>query len=122
MKKIKLDENFPPVSVEIFKKAKITAASVLDQKLSSSPDDNLYKVCISEKRALVTFDLDFANIIRFPSQNTPGIIVCRLRKKTSLAEINVLCNTLVSLITSNDLEGKLFIVEHHRIRIRRPPE
>jgi len=122
MKKIKLDENFLPVSVEIFKKAKINAASVLDQKLSSTPDDNLYKVCISEKRALVTFDLDFANIIRFPSQNTPGIIVCRLRKETSLAEINMLCNTLISLITSNDLEGKLFIVEHHRIRIRRPPE
>ena len=122
MKKIKLDENFPPGSVEIFIKAKINTASVLDQKLSSTPDANLYKVCISEKRVLVTFDLDFANIIRFPSQNTPGIIVCRLRKKTSLAAINLLCNTLVTLITSNDLERKLFIVEHHRIRIRRPPE
>jgi len=122
MKKIKLDENFPPGSVTIFKKAKIDAASVLEQRLSSSPDDNLYKVCIREKRTMVTFDLDFANIIRFPSQNTPGIIVCRLRKKTSLAEIKILCNTVVSLIASNDLEGKLFIVEHHRIRIRKPPE
>lgn len=73
-----------------------------------------------EGRSLVTFDLDFANIVRYSAHETAGIIVCRLRKKINLDAIRDLCKTLVRVISKNELSGKLIIVEEKKIRIRRP--
>jgi predicted nuclease of predicted toxin-antitoxin system len=120
MKKIKLDENFPPSFLSLFQSEIIDASSVHAQNISGTDDDNLYKICWQERRTLVTFDLDFANIIRYPADRTAGIIVCRLRKKTSLESIEKLCKTLVRIISENELSGKLFIVEEGKMRIRKP--
>jgi predicted nuclease of predicted toxin-antitoxin system len=122
MKKIKLDENFPPDLIEIFETAGIDASSVLKQKISGIDDDNLYTLCIKEERVIVSFDLDFSNIIRYPADKTPGIIVCRIRKKMTLEDIKNLCSKLVLVIKSTELEGKLIIVEGNKIRIRKPEE
>ena len=122
MKKIKLDENFPPSAVEIFRKKKIDASSVFEQRLSGSDDDKVFNVCKKEKRVLVTFDLDFANILRYPSNNTSGIIIARHKKKINLVGIASLCKRLALLITQEEITGKLFIVEETKIRVRKPEE
>ena len=119
MKKIKLDENFPPYLIGIFETAGIDASSVLKQEISGIDDDNLYLLCIKEKRVIVSFDLDFASIIRYPAGNTQGIIVCRIREKMTLEDIKNLCSKLVLVVKSTELEGKLIIVEGNKIRIRK---
>ncbi|MBY0432913.1 MAG: DUF5615 family PIN-like protein [Cyclobacteriaceae bacterium] len=119
MKKIKLDENFPPAFLTLFQNELIDASSVYLQNISGAGDDLVYKICQEEKRALVTFDLDFANIIRYPAHETEGIIVCRIRRKINLDYIRMLCLTLVKVISENDLSGKLFIVEGKKVRIRK---
>ena len=40
-------------------------------------DAAIREYAIREGRILVTLDVDFANVVRFPPQNTPGVI--RLR-------------------------------------------
>ena len=75
MKQIKLDENFPPGFTSVFEAGGIDASSVLKQNISGTDDDHLYQLCIKEKRIIVTFDLDFANIIRYPSATTSGATV-----------------------------------------------
>ena len=120
MKKIKLDENFPPGFLPIFQNELIDASSVYLQNISGADDNLVYKVCQEEDRTLVTFDLDFANIIRYPADDTAGIIVCRIRKKINLEYIRELCMTLVKVISENELTGRLFIVEEHKVRIRKP--
>lgn len=120
MKKIKLDENFPPSLVSVFPAEIIDASSVLAQEISGTDDDNLYQLCLSEERTIVTFDLDFANIIRYPADKTQGIIVCRLRRKINLEDIRTLCKTLVKIISENDLAGNLFIIEEGKVRVRKP--
>jgi predicted nuclease of predicted toxin-antitoxin system len=122
MKKIKLDENFPPGFLPIFQNELIDASSVYLQNISGADDNLVYKVCREEDRTLVTFDLDFANIIRYPADDTAGIIVCRIRKKINLEYIRELCMTLVKVISENELSGRLFIVEEHKVRIRKPDE
>lgn len=122
MKKIKLDENFPPTFLTLFQNDLIDASSVYLQNLSGSDDNLIYNVCREEERTLITFDVDFANIIRYPAEETSGIIVCRIRKKIDLAYIRELCVILVKIISENDLNGKLFIVEENRVRIRKPDE
>lgn len=69
MKKIKLDENFPPSFLALFQNEIIDASSVHAQRISGSDDDSLFKICKEEKRTIVTFDLDFANIIRYPTKD-----------------------------------------------------
>jgi predicted nuclease of predicted toxin-antitoxin system len=72
MKKIKLDENFPPTLLSLFQSEVIDASSVYLQNISGADDNLVYKICREEGRILVTFDLDFANIIRYPTNDTPG--------------------------------------------------
>jgi predicted nuclease of predicted toxin-antitoxin system len=121
MKKLKLDENFPPSLVSIFRENNIDASSVFEQ-VCGSDDDNVFDVCLNEERALVTFDLDFANIIRYPAAQAHGIIVIRSKKKMSIVEISNICVKIVSLISHNHLAGKLFIVEDSKVRIRSSEE
>jgi predicted nuclease of predicted toxin-antitoxin system len=120
MKQIKLDENFPTGFTSVFEAGGIDASSVLKQNISGTDDDHLYQLCIKEKRIIVTFDLDFANIIRYPSATTSGIIVCRIRQRITLEDIKVLCEKLVGIINSTDLENNLVIVDGNKLRIRRP--
>lgn len=122
MKKIKLDENFPPAFLPLFQSEAIDASSVYLQNISGADDNLVFKICQEERRTLVTFDIDFANIIRYPTNNTAGIIVCRIRKKINLSYIRELCVVLVKIISENELSGKLLIVEEHKVRIRKPDE
>jgi predicted nuclease of predicted toxin-antitoxin system len=122
VKKIKLDENFPYPAVEIFSKHGIDAPSVHHQNMDGSMDDHIYDVCIKEGRILITLDLDFANIIRYPSAPTPGIVLVRSGMKINLKKIAFICERLAHIVVSNDTQGKLFIAEDTRIRIRRPDE
>lgn len=120
MKKIKLDENFPPSSVEIFGKYGIDTSSVFHQNMNGSTDDSVFDICTKEDRILITFDLDFANIIRYTTEGTPGIVVSRNKMKITLSNIKSLCERLAQIVVSHDIEGRLIIVEETRMRIRKP--
>ena len=122
MRKLKLDENFPPSCVSIFRLKDIDASSVFEQNMNGSTDDTLFEVCIAEERILITFDLDFANIIRYPSAPTSGIIIVRTKKKINLPQIESICEKLANFILHHEIEGNLCIVEDTKIRIRKPDE
>jgi predicted nuclease of predicted toxin-antitoxin system len=122
MKKLKLDENFPPSLVSIFRQNDIDTSSVFEQEMCGSDDDTVFDVCMKEERSLITFDLDFANIIRYPANKAYGIIIVRSKKKMSLAEIKNICIKLVDVVIHYDLRGKLIIVEDAKIRVRNPED
>ena len=71
--------------------------------MSGSNDDSIYEICKKENRTLVTFDLDFANIIRYPADETQGIIVCRIRKQVSLADVEQITVRAAELVKSAEL-------------------
>ena len=71
--KFKLDENLSPTLASAFISAGHEAHSALEQTLGGSVDPRLIEVCRLEGRALVTLDLDFANIHRYPPRSVrPG--------------------------------------------------
>ncbi len=120
MKKVKLDENFPPSVVDIFSKQGIDASSVYHQDMNGAADDTVFEVCKKEGRILITFDLDFANIIRYPTEATPGIIISRNQMKVTLNNINVLCERLARIVIAHEIENNLRIIEETKIRVRKP--
>jgi len=116
---LKLDENFSPYLAEIFTQAGHDAETVLGENLSGEPDEVIYEQCQLERRCIVTLDLDFANIIRFPAENTPGIIVVRPNRPITLEVMRSMSEKLVLALEQNDPTGCLWILEPDKLRMRR---
>ena len=64
--RFKLDENLSPSLAHIFNAAGHEAHAIVEQSLGGRPDEAVIDVCARETRVLVTLDLDFANIRRYP--------------------------------------------------------
>lgn len=115
--KFKLDENLGHSIARILYEAGHDVATVFDQKLSGANDQAIYDVCQQEQRCLVTLDLDFSNVLRFPPEPTTGIVVLRPDNKATINTISALARQLVTGIKQENLSGRLWIIEMGRIRV-----
>ena len=68
--RFKLDENFGTRTQHIFRGAGHDVQTVREEALRGASDWHLYEVCCAEQRCLVTLDLDFADVTRFPPEKT----------------------------------------------------
>ncbi len=109
--KWKLDENLGSRTVHLFLKAGHDAETVLQEELSGASDETLFEVCVREDRCLLTLDIDFADVLRFPPHQTARIAVLRLPKNPSLRlpEMQVL--------VSETIRGRPWIVEPGPLRV-----
>ncbi len=113
----KLDENLSPVLGALFAAAGHQGHSVLEQSLGGEVDQRVIDVCQIEQRALVTLDLDFAQIHHYPPSRYFGIIVLRLANQGQSA-VERAVGTILKLLADQELLiGRLWIVEEGRIRI-----
>jgi predicted nuclease of predicted toxin-antitoxin system len=117
--KFKLDENFGTRTQQAFRAAGHEVHTVRDEGLEGSPDQRLYEICISEQCCLVTFDLDFADTLRFPPATTSGIVVIRLPRTPSIALLEQLILQFIQALAQMPIEHQLWIVEVGRIRIHK---
>ena len=68
MLRFKLDENLPSRAADVLIEAGHDAMTVQQQQMGGQPDPHIAQVCQAEKRALITLDLDFANIRAWPAR------------------------------------------------------
>jgi predicted nuclease of predicted toxin-antitoxin system len=115
--KLKLDENLGRSAAAIFTAAGHDTSTVGDQGLSGGPDHQVAEVSRRERRCLVTLDLDFANPLVFPPEDTSGIAVLRLPPRPAPADLEALCRTLTGALETTQMEGRLWIVQPGRIRV-----
>jgi predicted nuclease of predicted toxin-antitoxin system len=71
------------------------------------------------KRSLLTGDLGFSNILKFPLGQHFGIVVARFPNEMTPGEINREIVTSLRDLGESDFKGNLIILEPGRIRIRR---
>ena len=114
--KFKLDENLSPTLAAQFVSAGHEAHSALQQALGGAADASLIETCQREGRALVTLDLDFANIQRYPPGHYPGLMVMRLGSHAHGVIADALARAL-EVLEREVLVGRLWIIEVGRIRI-----
>jgi predicted nuclease of predicted toxin-antitoxin system len=67
--KFKLDENLPIEASIMLREAGHDSLTVLDQKMGGKTDNEIIQICSQEHRALITLDLDFADIKTYPPSN-----------------------------------------------------
>jgi predicted nuclease of predicted toxin-antitoxin system len=115
--KFKLDENFGNRTYQLFAQAGHDVETVYQEVLSGTPDENLYRTCHQEQRCLVTLDLDFADVTRFPPDQSSGIVVIRVSRNPSLALLEHMISQLLQVIATTPMTNQLWIVETDRIRI-----
>ncbi len=120
--KFKLDENLGTRTQIIFRAAGHDVSTVDNQQLCGCPDSRLYEVCRAEGRCLVTLDLDFGDVTRFPPARGPGVVVLRLPKSPTLEVLESLAASLLKSLGADPLGGQLWIVEPGRIRIHQTEE
>ena len=114
--KLKLDENIDARLARLLRGAGHDAATVREQDLHGTDDIDLYQICISENRALVTLDLDFSNILRYPPEGTLGLVVLR-GPNDLFVTTRILVETLIEALNKENPLNQLWIVEPGRVRI-----
>ena len=119
--KFKVDEHLPIEVGSILTEAGHDAETVVGEALTGAPDPKLAEVALEERRALVSLDLDFADIRVYPPHEYPGIIVLRLKRQDRPHVLEV-CRRLLTVLSEEPLVGHLWIVDEDRIRIRGPEE
>ena len=115
--RVKLDENLPIQLKRLFTESGHDAATVVDEGLGGASDVEVASVCIGEQRVLVTQDLDFSDIRTYPPADYSGIVVFRLSSAARDAVLEVGA-VLIERLEESSPDGKLWIVEDSRIRIR----
>lgn len=115
--KFKLDENLPVRAVEVLRAAGHDAVNLLDQIPAGAEDAAIVQLVQREERVLVTLDLDFADIRTYEPGKYRGIVVLRPRRASADAVVRLLTR-LTRAVERESPEGRLWIVDEHRIRIR----
>lgn len=113
----KVDENLHSEAAELLREAGHDAMTVFDQGLRGHADRQIADVCRNEQRVIVTLDLDFSDIRKFPPTDYAGIIVLRLPDQ-SRSSIRRALKQVLPLLTLEPLAGYLWIIEEDRVRIR----
>jgi SpoVK/Ycf46/Vps4 family AAA+-type ATPase len=118
--KFKLDEN---VDLRILARFRLTGydiATVLEQKMTSAPDQELIEVCRQEERCPVTADRDFSNRKRYDPANYYGIVLIRLPTKMKLSDWYDAIDTLVEGLEVSNVIGKLWGIRNNSIQEYQP--
>lgn len=111
--KLKLDENVHTDVAPALRALGHDVLTVHDQHLAGHPDADIARAVHQEQRVLVTFDLDFADIRRYPPTWFAGIVVLRLGAPTAHHQIAALTRFFAEF---SDIPGHLWIVEDNRAR------
>ena len=118
--KFKVDENMPDAVALYLREQGHDAHTLREEEMKGAADHSLFAVCQLEQRALVTMDLDFADLRRYPPVGGAGIIVLRLAHQHRDYVLSFLPRIL-RLLATEPLAECLWIVDEIRTRIRKEP-
>ncbi|MFQ5906706.1 MAG: DUF5615 family PIN-like protein [bacterium] len=95
------------------------AVTVPQQGLAGRSDAVIWEAAQRESRFLITMDLDFADIRRFPPGTHEGILVLRPSRQGRKA-IRALFQAVLAQHSLDSFRGCIVIADEWRIRVRKP--
>jgi predicted nuclease of predicted toxin-antitoxin system len=116
--RFKLDENLPDGLTTDLQAHGDDAETCGQEGIGGADDPAILAHCTAESRILLTCDLDFSDIRRYPPGSHAGIVIFRLHT-LDVTSLRQALARLLGQVTETDLSGNLVIVEDLRLRIRR---
>ena len=116
--KFLLDENISPILIEKIKVSYPGSASSYEIGYEGKSDIEIYHFLRDHSYILITFDLDFTDIRKFPPEFVPGIIVLRFKNRKIQ---DIIAETMIYLekLKEVDFEQALVIFQDTGIRIKK---
>ena len=121
MPKFVIDEDMPRSTGRALVEEGYEVRDVRDHGYRGSSDAEIYRFAQKEGAILLTGDLGFGNILKFPLGKHFGIVVARFPKDMRPLEINRRILDGLRDLSASDFKGNLIILETKQIRIRRAP-
>ena len=119
MARFLVDEDLPRSLVRVLRDAGQEADHVIDRGLRGQPDGSIFDHAMTNEMVLVTGDLGFANVLRFPLGSHHGIVVTRFPNELSTATMNADIVRALGDLSDEEFRGNLVILEPGRVRLRR---
>ena len=119
MPRFVIDEDMPRSTARFLREWNYMAIDIRDCGLRGSDDDVIYQFAQDNQSALITGDMHFSNIMRFPLGRHFGIVIVHFPNEVSTNEINRQLIERFKHLTNDDFNGNLVIIEPGKTRIRR---
>ena len=107
-------------TVEALRAANHDAVHLRDEGLIRLPDPDIVRKALAEGRIVLTFDLDFGDILAIARSEAPSVVIFRLRNQTPAA-VNPRPFRVIHDCEPELARGALVIVEDEGFRVRRLP-
>jgi predicted nuclease of predicted toxin-antitoxin system len=96
------------------------AVHLRDEGLLKMEDPEILAKARSENRIVLTFDLDFGDLLAASGEKLPSVIIFRLRNQTP-ASVRPKLFAILSECETDLNTGAVIVVEEARYRVRRLP-
>ena len=117
--KFVLDANIPHSAMNVFAETD-EVVHVRAVGLGNARDIDILKYASEKQAVIVTRDLDFANIVRYPVNSHAGAVVLRVPSSFTAMQITTFLKWFLSEIGDTEkLLHALTIVEPNRYRVRK---
>ena len=121
MARFLVDEDLPRSLAPWLNAAGLSAEDVRDRGLRGQPDDDVFRHAVAHGFAVVSGDLGFGNIVRFPLGTHHGIVVARFPNDWPVGALNAAILAGLRGLTDEEITGNLVVIEPGRVRLRRQP-
>jgi len=115
-----LDMGLARRTAEFLREQGHDAIHLREQGLQRLSDERIVEKAISERRVVLTHDLDFGRIVALSRGQLPSVITFRLTDMRA-AEVNRRLEDVLSRFTTMLEEGALISVTDDAVRVRRLP-
>jgi len=110
------DECVYLVTTQLLRRLGHDVVTAQEAGLAGQPDEKILAYATAHERVLITIDMDFSNIRRYPPKTYTGIVVLKIRPRNMEAVHQILARLIDESVES--LSQALVIVDQTKYRIR----
>ena len=114
------DAGISPKTIDFLRQIGHDAIHVRELALQRAPDREIADRARRENRVILTFDLDFGEILALGVHARPSVVIFRLSDETA-PSVNQKLSAVLSQVEAALDSGALVLIEDARYRVRKLP-
>ena len=114
-----IDEDLPRSCTHALQVVGFDVSDVRDIGMRGRFDADVLEYTTANGRTVLTADVGFGNILRFPLGRHAGIVVARFPVQVSIRDMNAALLAAFESLSEEDFAGNVIVITPNQIRIRR---